>query len=227
MSRAGQTIRALARRRRLQAVQCGLGAIASAGIPFFLQAWINQLTAVQEPIDAFTRSGVRLPLWGYGIPIAIALILLWQAVYLWKRSRHADQGAAAEEEMALVFDRLKSQGWKVEYGLRDRRVGDIDVFLVSPNGKAFTIDVKSHRGFVYAKQGALYRRYGKDSAPFEKDFLAQAKRQALTMQERTHRSQVIPMIVFSHAKLAKESDRIGSVHLCTRDTCLDRLKSLG
>ena len=95
---------------------------------------------------------------------------------------------------------LKASGWIIEYGFRDPRVGDVDVYLIAPSGKAYTIDVKSHGGLVKSAKGKLYRQYDQQAAqPFEKDFLEQARKQAAVLQERKGLRAVTPAIVFSKA----------------------------
>jgi hypothetical protein len=56
------------------------------------------------------------------------------------------------------------------------------VIVHSPQGKASVIDVKSHGGYIYASQGQLKRKLGKNSVPLEKDFIAAAKKQAVIVR---------------------------------------------
>ena len=193
---AGSNIRQLAWKRRVMAIQYFAGAVVLACLPFMGKPLLQQLT----PIAQVT---VVVPVWVYLLCFGAATLLVWGGLHLWKRAGHAAQGAAGESAVAALLKPLQASGWTIEYGFRDPRVGDIDVYLLSPSGKAYTIDVKSHGGLVKSARGKLYRQYGQQAAqPFEKDFLEQARKQAAVLQERKGLRSVTPAIVFSKAGVA-------------------------
>jgi hypothetical protein len=217
MPRAGQNVRSLAFRRRLKAFKNLSGAITLLIVPLMLP-----IARSLSPIFI----NITLPAWSYLICIALAILLILQANHLWKRAKHADQGALAEEQIADLLITLKQQGWHVEFGIQHRSVGDIDVFLLSPTGKAFSIDVKSHRGIVRASNQQLYRKRKDSEDPFEKDFLKQAKKQAVAIKELKGLRFVTPIVVFSNAKVDGISNPIAGVHVLEKATLLSYLRSL-
>ena len=114
----------------------------------------------------------------------------------------------------------------MEHGIHDRRLGDIDIFLLSPNKRAYTIDVKSHKGQVRSRDGKLYRQYGQIRYSFEKDFLSQAKQQALAMKEQKGLRFVTLIVVFSAASVEINTNPISYVYVLSKETLLSRLRSL-
>ena len=190
---AGSNIRQLAWNRRATAIQYFVGAAFFLVLPF-LGNHLLQTFALAVKVKLVT------PVWVYPLFWSLAVFLVVAGAHLWKRAGHAAQGAAGESAVAALLEPLKASGWTVEYGFRDPRVGDIDVYLIAPSGKAYTLDVKSHGGLVKSAKGKLYRQYGQQPAqPFEKDFLEQAKKQAIVLKDRKKLKHVTPAIVFSKA----------------------------
>ena len=157
----------------------------------------------------------------------MGICLIPRGIYLWKRANHADQGAAGEELIEKTLKPLKQRRWHIEYGIRHKRVGDVDVFLISPNGKAFTVDVKSHRATVIADGNVLYRLHGKTKTLFEKDFLAQAKKQAMAMKQLKKLEFVTPVIVFSDAQVTITDKSVARVYVMDRTKLVACLQKLG
>jgi uncharacterized membrane protein len=219
MSRAGKNIRSLALHRRLKALM----ALGSAGIlvafPLILAAFVQQLSQI-------TKTSIPIPFWVNILCFAAAGLVVLQSLYWWKRANHADQGAKGEEDIAATLKPLEKLGWQVEYNIRDRRLGDIDIFLLSPKGKAYTIDVKSHKGRVRNEKGQLYRQYGKSRYPFEKDFLSVAKQQAIAMKDRKALKFVVPMVVFANADVDIASNSVSGVYVLAGKNLLTCLQSL-
>lgn len=196
----------MAQQRRLKAAKSLLLAGLCVVVPFFIPA---------------------APIWAYLGGFALAGLNFWQARSLLIRAKQADQGAAGEEEIAKLLAALKPRRWQIEYGIVERSVGDIDVFLLSPKGKAFTIDVKSHRGMVRTDGKQLYRQYGQDRKFFEKDFLKQAKRQALAIKELKQLRFVTPIVAFSSARVNVGKEPIEGVYVVGKQDLLNCLRSLG
>ena len=219
MSSAGKNIRRMALKRRFKAIQLFIATALLACLPFAGKAFIQQLAVI-------TKTVIVVPAWIYLLCFSMAVLTLWGGLYLWKRANHADQGAKGEEDIAAMLTPLNSEGWQVEYGIRDRRLGDIDIFLVSPSKHAYTIDVKSHKGQVRSQDGKLYRQYGQKSYPFEKDFLSQAKQQAIAMKEQKGLRFVTSIVVFSAASVDISANPIAHVYVLGKESLLSQLRSL-
>ena len=144
----------------------------------------------------------------FNISVILILISLVGGVWsanrgrsLWNQANRADQGAKAEEVTAIELAGLLKENWSIRYGKRIQGIGDIDIICVSPRQKFFVIDVKSHRCRVGSGGKQLYKQYGKNCYPFEKGFLKQVKRQAVTISKMHHVSWVTPIISFSNASV--------------------------
>jgi hypothetical protein len=83
------------------------------------------------------------------------------AKYLMKRAGDAERGAQAETQVASLLLPLHRKGWKIEYNLQIKKLGDADVVLCSPKENWFVVDVKSHGGTKVYKDGRLRKQYGK------------------------------------------------------------------
>ena len=210
-------MRVMARQRRTKAVLgfaiAGLWILCPWVLPWFLQSFLP--TVVLSP-----------PSWVYLGCLVPAGFSYLQAQQLWRKANRADQGAAGEEAIAAVLAPLQSQGWQIEYGVRDRSVGDVDVFLLSPQVRAYTIDVKSHRGEVRSDGKQLYRQYGRSQYPFENDFLNQAKRQAVAMKKLKGLIFVTPIVAFSQAKVEISENPVAKVYVVGKEDLVSCLRSL-
>ncbi|MBD2097077.1 NERD domain-containing protein [Trichocoleus sp. FACHB-591] len=217
MPRAGQNVRVMARQRRTKAVLAfsiaSLWILLPWVLPWFLQFFFPTIVLL-------------LPGWVYLSCLVPAGFSYFQAQRLWSKANRADQGAAGEEAIATVLAPLQSEGWQMEFGVRDRSVGDVDVFLLSPQGRAYTIDVKSHRGEVQSDGKQLYRQYGRSQYPFERDFLNQAKRQAVAMKKLKRLTFVTPVVAFSQARVEVEQNPIAGVYVVGKQDLVRCLRSL-
>lgn len=226
--RAGQNIRELALKRRLKSIT----SFASAGLilffPFLLVRAYSHLLKLAASGSAQPQPSLTLPIALYALFGIMALALVANGVFLWKRANHADQGARGEEETAQEMIELEQAGWQIEYGLRlGNRLGDADIVCISPQNKAFVIDVKSHRGEVTSDGKQLYRRMGKTTYPFEKNFLAQAMKQALQVRQQKSLNFVTPIVAFSNARVSVSSGRLQKVYVVEKSRLVSLLKSLG
>lgn len=228
--RAGQNIRKLASKRRFRAIT----SFISAGVTVFslfglirIYELFSKFLSPVNPSQAQIAS-VQVPLPIYAIFLIVALSLVVNGVYLWKRANHADQGAKGEEDAAQEMVQLEQEGWQIEYGMRlGNRLGDADIVCISPRNKVYVIDVKSHRGDVTTDGKLLYRRMGKTTYPFEKNFLEQAMKQALQVKKQKGLSFVTPMVAFSAATVSIPSDKLQKVYVVEKAKLLPLLKSLG
>jgi hypothetical protein len=160
--------------------------------------------------------------------IIIALGLVVNGVFLWRRANDADQGARGEEEVSRELSQLEYEGWKIDYGIRlGNGLGDADIVCISPQDKAYVIDVKSHKGEVMVDGKQLHRRMGKTNYPFEKDFISQTMKQALQVGKQRSLKFVTPIIAFSEAKVSVPSNRLRKVYIVEKSRLVSFLKSLG
>jgi len=133
----------------------------------------------------------------------IALPLIEKGKKFWKSSQRYDQGAYGEEKIQEVLEPLIQSGWIAEYNLRLPQVGDIDVWLRSPKGVNFIIDVKSHSTVVLLEGDVLKRQsYDGKLRDFEKDFLAQIATQATAIEKAKKLTKVTRVVVFSAGKVS-------------------------
>ena len=227
--KAGQNIRELALKRRVKAIT----SFGSAGlvifIPFFtsriLEKFLKPLSSLNP---AQQQSLSNLLLIFYALFFMIASGLVANGIFLWKRAERADRGAKGEEETAQEMFQLEQVGWQVEYGMRlGNRLGDADIVCISPRNKSYVIDVKSHKGEVTTDGEQLYRRMGKTTYLFEKDFLAQAMKQALQVKKQKELRFVTPIVAFSDAKVLIPTGKLQKVHVVEKSKLVSLLKSLG
>lgn len=205
MSRkAGANIRGLALDRKFKATRSFALAAGCVLGPSFL--------ALQKfPIPA--------PLYLFGP--AAGGFLVDQGRELLSLAARADQGARGEEEIGKILQQLPS-GWRTEYNRPVFGVGDVDVIVYSPQGKAWVIDVKSHGGYIYASQVQLKRKLGKNSVPLEKDFITAAKKLAVLVKDADNLQWVTPVICFSSATVQFKHP-VNGVHVVQKSELLEFL----
>jgi hypothetical protein len=225
--KAGQNIRELSLNRRIKSITSFISAGFVIFIPFFMaktfESFFKQISSLNF---AQSQSLYFSPAY-YILFGVIALGLVANGVYFWKRANHADQGAKGEEDMAQEMQQLETKGWEIEYGMRLRGLGDVDIVCISPQNKAYVIEVKSHRGEVTTDGKKLYRRMGKISYPFEKNFLEQAIKQALQVKKKMKLSFVTPIVAFSDAKVLVPPDKLQNVYVVGKSSLVSLLESLG
>lgn len=227
--RAGQNIRELALKRRVNAVASFVGAGLVVFMPLFLfkafNDFLKQITPnnFSQPQPLLNISPIL-----YVMFVVIAFGLGANGIFLWKRANHADQGARGEEDTSRELSQLESEGWKIEYGMRlSNRLVDADIVCISPQDKAYVIDVKSHRGEVIVDGERLHRRMGKTTYPFEKDFVDQVMKQALQVRTQKGLNFVTPILAFSAAKVSIPSHRLRKVYVVEKSRLVSLLRSLG
>ncbi|NJL90171.1 MAG: NERD domain-containing protein [Coleofasciculaceae cyanobacterium SM2_1_6] len=226
--KAGRNIRGLAINRRIEAIT----SFALAGIflcaPFFVKALENYVKQIPSLNLSKTQFALNLPPIVYIFFVVIALLSVAKGIFLWKRANHADQGAKGEEDTAQEISQLEQDGWQVEFNLSlGNRLGDVDIICISPQDKAYSIDVKSHRGEVTTDGKQLYRRWGNTKNSFEKNFLEQAMKQALQVKKQKNLSFVTPIVAFSDAKVTVPAGKVQKVYVVEKSKLVALLKSLG
>jgi hypothetical protein len=226
--RAGQNIRELAVKRKVKAIMAFASAALVLVLPFALTKLFEDLLQLSRISDSPSQSTLDLPPAPYLLCVIAAAGLVFNGTVLWKRAKRADQGAKGEEDVATTLTPLASEGWQIEYGMRlGNRLGDADIVCISPQGKAYVIDVKSHRGTVINEQQQLYRRIGQKKYPFEKDFLKQAMKQALQVKKQKGLKFVTPIVAFSEAQVSVPSGKIQHVYVVQKTRLVVLLKGLG
>jgi hypothetical protein len=131
-----------------------------------------------------------------------ALPLIEDGKKLWNESQRYDRGACGEEKTEQVLKSLTQSGWIAEYNLILPQVGDIDVWLRSPKGVNFILEVKSHSTVVQLDGDVLKRlSYDGKLIDFKKDFLAQIANQVTAIKKAKKLTKVTGVVVFSEAKV--------------------------
>ncbi|MEM6453414.1 MAG: nuclease-related domain-containing protein [Cyanobacteria bacterium P01_D01_bin.105] len=222
--KAGQNIRNLALQRRVKALTAFAAAAFLIALPFLLR------TIFQELLTLFpdsSSSALSLPLIVYVVSLVAGIGCLLNGLYWWRRAAHADQGAQGEEDVAKAIASLRTGGWTIEYGLRlGKGLGDADIVCLSPQNRAYVIDVKSHRGTVVAEEQKLYRLMGAQKYPFEKDFLKQVMKQAFQVKQQKQLKFVTPILAFSNAKVTLKG-KIQGVYVVEKSRLSYLLNKLG
>jgi hypothetical protein len=226
--RPGQNIRELAKKRRKRALAyfaSAAGIIACLPIAAITESVVAKIYAnLKPPAD----SPISFPPVFYAIFAAVALIIAINGLSLWKKANRAAQGAKGEEATGKQLTELKREGWDIEYGMRlGSGLGDADIVCVSPQGKAFVIDVKSHRGQVVTDGKALYRRTRRNKYPFEKNFLRQSMKQALQVKQQKGLNFVTPIVAFSAARVSVPSGKVAGVYVVGGKRLVGLLRGLG
>jgi Nuclease-related domain len=228
--KAGQNIRNLASRRRVKAVNHFFSAGAVLAIPLLLSK-LGEV--ILKPLSSLNSAHAKpysfsFPPIFYVLFVVIALSLVANGMYLWKRANHADQGAKGGEDTAHEMSKLEQEGWQIEYGMRlGNGLGDADIVCISPQNKAYVIDVKSHRGEVITDGKQLQRRMGAETYTFEKNFLTQAMKQALQVKKQKSLSFVTPIVAFSDAKVSVPSGKLQKVYVVSTSRLIPLIRSLG
>ncbi len=226
---AGQNIRELATKRKIKAIQSFASAALVIVVPFFLiQIFGDLLEQLASISPSQTPSSLNLPPILYLMLAMTTAGLVFNGTTLWQQAKRAEQGAQGEEDVAETLSILVQSGWQIEYGMRlGNRLGDADIVCLSPQGKAYVVDVKSHRGTVVTDQQRLYRLVGPKKYPFEKDFLQQVMKQAFQVKQQKALKFVTPVIAFSDAKVSVPSGKIRHVYVVQKAGLAKLLTSLG
>ena len=116
-----------------------------------------------------------------------------------KRALDARRGAVAEEDVGNLLGELPAEYFVVNDFEMKR--GNIDHIVISTKG-ILTIETKSHRGVVSC-EGEMLKRDGK---PFEKDFIKQGWREALSIRDLLTSHGISapkpqPMLLFANAEV--------------------------
>lgn len=195
--------RQMADQRRSAALRRLAGTFALLAAPFVVQAIV----------------GHSLPLWLYCLFFAGSRYCYLEFKERWSSGHRAAVGADGEDEIAQLLEALPS-AWRVSRNVQMDKVGDVDFVVVSPVGQTFAVDVKAHAATVVFADNQLQRARGESSSPFEKDFLWQAMQQALTLRTVSNVPFVVPVTVFTRARLLLTDRKLRGVTVLTKDELL-------
>ena len=132
--------------------------------------------------------------------------IFWLILYQYKKedneANNFFQGLRGEDAVANDLKKLPEAYSVFSDVLISGKISNIDFVLVGPTG-IYAIEVKSHRGAIGFNGSDLIR----NGEPLEKDFLRQAKSEALSLHDYLKDElnidiYVKPVIVFSRARLA-------------------------
>jgi hypothetical protein len=162
------------------------------------------------------------------IGVLTAPLLISKANRWWKTSKMYYQGACGEEKTQQVLEPLTRSGWIAEYNLRLPQVGDIDVWLQSPKGSNFILEVKSYPKEVRLEGDVLKRQsYDGKWIDFDKDVLEQIANQATAIKKAKKLTKVTPAVVFSDAKvILRNKKKIRGAYVMELGDLVSRLQEL-
>jgi Holliday junction resolvase-like predicted endonuclease len=179
-----------------------MGSVRKAGGSIREMAWDRKVDATQKFLLAAgcVAGSFILPAPVALLGLAGAGIFAYQGKQQLDSAARADQGAKGEEEIAQLLKKLPA-GWRFEYNRLVQGVGDIDIIVNAPNGRTWSIDVKSHRGTIFQEGDQLKKRMGKNVYGLGKDFIGAAQKQASLLQQTDKLGWVTPVICFSSAQV--------------------------
>lgn len=227
--KAGQTIRYLAMRRRAKATLSFLLAALTVALPYGIAKVVDVLLQPLSVLNTHQHPAppAHFPFYFHLLFVLLAWGFVFNGFYLWKRANHAEQGAKGEEDVAQILAPLTQQGWQIEYGTPLKGgLGDADILCMSPQARAYVIDVKSHRGEVSTDGKTLRRRMGRSTYAFEKDVLAKSMKQALQIRRAKKLNAVTPIIAFSQARVVVPPGKVRGVYVVEKSSLKSLLKTL-
>lgn len=216
MSKAGSSIRQMARKRRNGAFLRFVGAGALVIAPVLVY-----------PLLGTTGLSILV----YVSCLVSAVVLYQKGQDYWRRANRAERGALGEETVGLLLRGLEPEGWSMEYNTPVPKYGDADAFVCSPSGSCFVVDSKAHGGTVFFNGTKLMRRYGREIYEFDnnKDLLKSVKGQAIYLKERKGARYVTPILCFTKAELDIQAidNKVRGVHIIKQESLIRLLKRLG
>lgn len=196
----GQTLRENQRWLSRQTLWIAFAAalVALLLIVAFLRELIAVLMGKRSPMRA--TIGMLLLI---GMGVVIYLIQ-----FLDRRGRVFHIGAKGEERVGATLETLRQHGWHIFHDISLPAVGNIDHVAVGTKG-IFIVETKNHTGTIVLQNGRLARA----ERPLEKDFVAQAMRQAVVLGQLIHqrtglRVFVQPVVCFVRARVMLQNPRV-------------------
>ncbi len=133
-----------------------------------------------------------------------------------------------EDIVGIILSDLQQQGWKITYSLPIPKLGEVDVFLQSPNNNYFIVNVQSYRGEVFFDEGILKRRDWREVSNFEKDLLGHIMDQVLAVKKLKRLRSVTPLLCFTEATLSIETvnNKARDVYVVKKESLVRKLVRL-
>jgi hypothetical protein len=173
----------------------------------------------------FSHSSLRIILLLGGLTTSYYLYRNGQ--YLTKRAGDAKRAAKAETQVAALLLPLESRGWQLEYNLRIRKWGDVDVVLHSPKGNWYAIDVKSHSGTKVYESGRLRKCYGRNTYDFQEgDLISKVKGQASEVRSLKDARWVTGLLCFTGGDVNIPGNNAGGVYVVAANDLVNTLLQL-
>ncbi len=167
---------------------------------------------------------LALPRWSYGVTLAIAAGLVWQAIVLWKRSSKPPKPAEGWAITEAVLQPLVRQGWTIQprvpikggKGTKSLKGSNsIDLLIKSPQQKYYCLSIQPHRGKINSDGRIIFRIYDHSQRPFEADFLGLVRQQASAIKT-LYRLPTTPVIIFPEAIVEVQDNPIAGVYITGR-----------
>lgn len=156
-----------------------------------------------------------LPRWSYGVTLAIAAGLVWQAIVLWKRSSKPSKPAEGWVITEAVLQPLVRQGWTIQPRFSIKGAKSIDLLIKSPHQKYYCLSIQPHRGKINSDGRTIFRIYDHSQRPFEADFLGLVRQQASSIKT-LYRLPTTPVIIFPEAIVEVQDNPIAGVYVTGR-----------
>lgn len=133
-----------------------------------------------------------------------------------------------EDIVGIILSDLQQQGWKITYNLPISKLGEVDVFLQSPNNNYFIVNVHSYGGEVFFDEGVLKRRDWQKVDNFEKDLLQHIMDQVLAVKKMKRLRSVTPLLCFTEATLSIETvnNKARDVYVVKKESLVRKLVRL-
>ncbi|WP_013325410.1 hypothetical protein [Gloeothece verrucosa] len=154
-----------------------------------------------------------------------AILIIRRAEKLKRFAQIATEGAKADSEMALLLDHLAYSGWKIEYNIPVSYLGNAEVFLRSPQGRCFVINVQEDAESIFYDGSRLLAVYGQ--SVYGQDMLDLVKQQAEYLKNNRGVRSVTPIICATKARLEMGDTQIQNVYVIKKNVLVSLLKKLG
>jgi hypothetical protein len=181
--------------------------------------YVLATAALVLPAVIWIACDLIFPIWIFFFSLIAARLCCCEARQRIQAATRFEQGQAGEDELSEELAKLPS-GWRVRRNVIIEHLGDIDFFVISPSGKPFAIDAKSHEGTIITIGQAVYRSYKGAYVPLEKDLVVQVMRQAIAAKELFGMPYVIAVVVFTRAQVLIDPPKIRQAHILSKSNLI-------
>lgn len=246
----GSLTKEAAKQRRSEA----LTKFAQAFFTVLIALWIAPVFFAQGPVIMIVAAICSLPFVMQGVILWLSAISITNSTTGQKVPTPVHQGAKTEnppnpapqsspihkpptpaaktpqkeKTTGSSFRELQQQGWKITCNLSLPNGETVDVFLQSPKGNAFIVDVQSQWGEVVYEEGVLKLRQGIGVSNFENDLLGQITDRAIAVKKMKRLRSVTPILCFTEAALSIETvnNKARDVYIVKREFLVRKLLRL-